>query len=213
MLQTFNPDMAIRGDVLPHERHGRGYLEAVAVARMAALATFLGRDQAIRWHGPAVVAEAPAAAPKTRRARKAAAMTGEAFFDARMAACRAVAAEHGERWDLVPGASQWASIPSKLRSFKTARGTTIKCRADARLPAARYWPGGVLPDGVTVAPTGGKLTPWVQHVRPLADGEFGPPAAYELHPMLARLAAAHAEQNADERARRNAPVALAEAAD
>jgi len=84
------------------------------------------------------------------KAAKVAAMTAEEFFDARVVACRAVAADVGENWHLVAGASFWCAIPSKLRSFTTARGTRIKCRPDARLPAGQYWPAGALPDGVIV---------------------------------------------------------------
>lgn len=136
-------------------------IAALCIARITALESVLGSGSAIRWHLATTAApQSPAAAGKrsSRQVKPKLAkvtMSGEAFFDARMSACRAVAAEHGEHWHLVEGASQWCSIPSKLRSFvyTSARGSTrIKCRADARLPAARYWPAGALPDGVIVAP-------------------------------------------------------------
>lgn len=133
----------------------RRTLEAICIARIRALESVLGNGVAVRWHTFAAAPKPAAVVPlkPTRRATRArVTMSGEDFFDARMIACRAIAAEHGEHWHLIEGASQWCNIPSKLRSFKTARGTTIKSRADARLPAAKYWPAGTLPEGVTVAP-------------------------------------------------------------
>jgi hypothetical protein len=136
----------------------RRALDAICIAKITALESVLGTGSAIRWRSTgSVIPLAPAPAPKRKRATsaKVAMMSGEQFFDARMIACRAVAAEHGEHWHLIEGASQWCAIPAKLRSFvyTSDRGSTkIKCRADARLPAARYWPEGKLPEGITVSP-------------------------------------------------------------
>jgi hypothetical protein len=137
----------------------RRALDAICIAKITALESVIGTGSAIRWRGTgsAIPAAAPMVAPKRKRASsaKVAMMSGEQFFDARMIACRAVAAEHGEHWHLIEGASQWCAIPPKLRSFvyTSDRGSTkIKCRADARLPAAKYWPEGKLPEGVTVSP-------------------------------------------------------------
>jgi hypothetical protein len=136
----------------------RRALDAICIAKITALESVLGTGSAIRWRSTgSVIPLAPAPAPKRKRATsaKVAMMSGEQFFDARMIACRAVAAEHGEHWHLIEGASQWCAIPAKLRSFvyTSDRGSTkIKCRADARLPAAKYWPEGKLPEGVTVSP-------------------------------------------------------------
>lgn len=138
-----------------------GYMAVECIARMRALQHALYGPCALRWHGIAAPAPTPLAVPrKARKAvvAKAPAMTAEQFFDARMAACRAVARECGPNWHLVEGASHWCTIPAKLRSFKTSRGTTIKSGdrrykvVDARLPAARFWPGGALPEGVVAAP-------------------------------------------------------------
>jgi hypothetical protein len=136
----------------------RRALDAICIAKITALESVLGTGSAIRWRSTgSVIPLAPAPAPKRKRttSAKVAMMSGEQFFDARMVACRAVAAEHGEHWHLIEGASQWCAIPAKLRSFvyTSDRGSTkIKCRADARLPAARYWPEGKLPEGITVSP-------------------------------------------------------------
>lgn len=81
---------------------------------------------------------------------------GLAFEMAHLAAKRACMAELGPRWHLVPGASQWISVPPKLRNYRFTRadGTQsvpIRNPRDYRAPAPRYWPGGTIPDGVTIA--------------------------------------------------------------
>ena len=45
--------------------------------------------------------------------------------------------------------SGWAMIPTRLRSFKTARGTKVAMLPSMRLPAAQFWPHG-LPAGVEI---------------------------------------------------------------
>lgn len=103
----------------------------------------------------------------------------EAFFDARVSACWFIAAVHGQAWHLVPGATHWCRLASRLRSFRTPRGTLIKSRADARLPAPQYWPGGVLPEGVGVStPVHTPPTPWV---RRKVEGAW-----VEMDPLFAR---------------------------
>jgi hypothetical protein len=143
----------------------RARVDVITMARIMALQTTLGwvvpmvtRPAITRTlaTGETVVLDAKQQKPKkpskSQRVVKAPAMTAEAFFDARGLACAAVAADVGTHWHLVAGASQWCSIPSKLRSFTTARGTRIKAKPDARLPAAQYWPGGEMPAGVIAAP-------------------------------------------------------------
>ena len=81
---------------------------------------------------------------------------GLAFEQAHLAAKRAAWSELGPRWNLVPGASQWISVPPKLRNYRFTRtdGTQsvpIKNPRDYRAPAPRYWPDGRIPDGVTIA--------------------------------------------------------------
>jgi hypothetical protein len=149
----------------------RARLEAIAMARIAALQSTLGwvvpmvtrpraPDMVQSSTSGAVVFDAKQQKPKSRaksqRVDAPAKMTAEQFFDARGAACRAVAADVGEAWHLIAGASQWCAIPTKLRSFTTARGTKIKAKPDARLPSAQYWPGGELPVGVVASPDGAR---------------------------------------------------------
>lgn len=132
--------------------------EALAIAGIVALQSMLGR-RAVHYAGPLAEVQAHVgkiAAPRKAKApakpKRVALLSGGEFFDARMLASRAVAADVGAAWHLVEGASQWATIPSKMRSFRTARGTLCKAKPDARLPAARYWPGGVLPEGIVPSP-------------------------------------------------------------
>jgi hypothetical protein len=136
--------------------------EALAIAGIVALQTMLGR-RAVHWVGPLPAVQAvaksasqrkPKAPAKAQRVAKPVMLSGEAFFDARMLACRAVAAEHGAAWHLVEGASYWGTIPPKLRRFTTARGSVCKAKPDARLPAAHYWPGAELPVGIELQPDG-----------------------------------------------------------
>jgi antirestriction protein ArdC len=105
---------------------------------------------------PAPVAEPAAPAPVAPRARKAAprgaaALSGAEFWDHAASATAAARAEHGAGWRATaPGV--WASLPVRLRSFKSARGVAIRYRRDHHMPAAQYWPGGVLPIGPDYRP-------------------------------------------------------------
>ena len=136
----------------------RGRTAAMTMARIMALQSTLGwvapMADLVRKHADGATVVYDAKQPKPKRATKARAgmLTGEQFFDARMAACRAVAADVGENWHLVDGASYWGTIPPKMRRFTTARGSVCKAKPDARLPAARYWPGGELPAGIVLSP-------------------------------------------------------------
>ncbi len=132
-------------------------LTALTMARIAALESVIGAWSALNYHGPTSIKpdKPKGRKPRVARVTKPTTMTGEEFFDARMVACRAVAADVGPNWHLIEGASHWCAIPSKLRSFvyRSARGSVkIKCHADARMPAGRYWPTGTLPEGVIEAP-------------------------------------------------------------
>jgi len=61
---------------------------------------------------------------------------------AKLAACEA----HGLHWHLVPGASALARLPAAWVACKVF-GRTSKSPRDVRLPAARFWPNGLLPVG------------------------------------------------------------------
>ena len=80
---------------------------------------------------------------------------GQAFAETLSAACRAAAADLGPRWDLQPGCSQMITLPARLATYRFRRpdgslSVPIKAPRDRRAPAARYWPGGAIPDGVYV---------------------------------------------------------------
>jgi hypothetical protein len=189
--------------------------EAETVARIMALQSTLGwiapmATRPVFVSGPveAVQEIAPTISPRKRansprKLAKSQPVVGEQFYDAWMAAVRALRERH-ERWDLVPGAWQWCTLLPKQRRFTTAivddgqggkkGGVTLKWAKDQKLPAPRYWAGGVLPAGVVVVePIPPTLTPWV--VRPW--GKDG--AAIKVHPMLARLDDARTDQIAADR--------------
>jgi hypothetical protein len=138
---------AVRGSA-DYGRFDQGFAHAIEVAE-GALARFFA-DQAARFVPDAGAPPTPAAKPATKRASKTAPkLTGAEFYTLLVAAMRAASAELGPRWAFVPGASVLITIPAKIASFKTERGTVIKTRRDQRAPAARFWAGGVLPEGVT----------------------------------------------------------------
>lgn len=68
------------------------------------------------------------------------------FVPAFNAARRAAIAALGERWYLVPGASQWARIPAPWAACKVF-GRVSNAPRDRRLPAAQFWPSGAMPIG------------------------------------------------------------------
>ena len=74
----------------------------------------------------------------------------EAFHADLRAAQQAAQLAHPDRWHLVPGASGWIEIPASLRSYRSERGTMIRIPEYKRVPAARFWPGGAPPHGLTI---------------------------------------------------------------
>jgi hypothetical protein len=68
------------------------------------------------------------------------------FSAANVAAKRAVAADVGLAWHLVSGASVLARLPATWTACKVFARVSRSPR-DVRLPAARYWPNGILPVG------------------------------------------------------------------
>jgi hypothetical protein len=86
----------------------------------------------------------------------------------------------GERWYLVPGASQWARIPAKWAACKVF-GRVSNAPRDQRLPAAQFWPSGTLPVGpeyaAPVAPA--TVVPaWRARIRELAQRHTSAIAEY-----------------------------------
>lgn len=179
---SFAPIVALYSEPLPHEIRGQGYMQAVCVARIRALRTVLG-EPVIAWHAPGMRPGAsPAVRPKAAKAPKR--MTAEQFFDMYQLARKAVAARYGNRWT-IEGMSRWATLPAGWRSFTGPRGGKVKLPKDIRVPAAEFWPAGVMPAELVLADdTPRQLTAFVCRL-----GETVP-----IHPMLARLADARAEQ-------------------
>lgn len=99
---------------------------------------------------PVVATQAPVvvAMPDRKPAKRGA----EAFWQLRRAAVEAIRTVYGDHWGIKAprGETVLAIVPRGWRCYKTARGTVIRYRADHRLPAAQYWPGGELPAGLVL---------------------------------------------------------------
>jgi len=128
-------------DIPPAKLARPGYMRTIILAKIAALQSMLG-EPVIVWNGPVRAPE------KARKAavRKPAALSGPEFWERASAAYAAVRREYGDAWRYHAPAV-WASLPTRLRSFKSARGVAVRYMRDHRFPAAQFWPGGVLPEG------------------------------------------------------------------
>jgi hypothetical protein len=78
-------------------------------------------------------------------------VTAVEFWQAHAAAVQSIRATFGGRWYLQAAETVMATIPAKLRSYKSERGTLIKFRMDHRLPIAKYWPNGLIPGDLQFA--------------------------------------------------------------
>jgi hypothetical protein len=58
---------------------------------------------------------------------------------------------HGPRYYLNQAAGCWGRLDKTLASYRSERGTPIKMPRDTFIPAAEFWPGGVLPAGIELA--------------------------------------------------------------
>lgn len=161
-LASVSPDMLAMMAVLrdmPASQlgvHVIGRPEITGARLQAGIRHLFGRVGQASIAAVAAAAPAPVVAVKAKRARVVKGdglQPGEAFVRGLRAARLAMVADVGERWHVVPGASTWCHLPTRLASYKTERGTRISNPRDMRIPAARYWPGGVHPAGVEL-PTG-----------------------------------------------------------
>lgn len=104
----------------------------------------------------ALITSRPVRVPTAPRPRQATvpAIGAERFWQAAGAAQRAIIEAYGMAWAVrAPiGETVLVTMPPRLRSFKSERGTTIRYRADHRLPAARFWPGGRIPATLEIVP-------------------------------------------------------------
>lgn len=92
--------------------------------------------------------------PSTRR------IGAREFWDMLAIAVHAINYVYGTGWKCrAPlGETVLASVPAGLRSYKTPTGSTVRWLRDHRMPAARFWPGGVLPSGLIVSEDGPRET-------------------------------------------------------
>ena len=156
MLQTNQPTFAqiaaFYGDPLPVDTSDRPRFEAIVVAKIAALQSLLGQRHALQWDGRPAPAEVPTAILRKRVAVKPKAIGAETFWASHGHAVAACAGRYGENWRIAApmGETVLVTLPAKLCAYKGPLGTTIRYRRDHRMPGARYWPEGRLPDGVMV---------------------------------------------------------------
>jgi hypothetical protein len=118
--------------VTAHQRAGRYRAMTTAI-----------RDALAAGQVPAVVsAKRPA-----RKAAKTRVMTAPEFWEAHALAKAAIMAVYGQGWACAAPIGETLIVTLPARILPSARGTRL-----GRFPAARYWPGGVLPDGIEVHP-------------------------------------------------------------
>lgn len=134
---------------------------------------------ALELDNPSPVARLVAKQPRPRKQVIEGKVSAPAFWSMHASAVRSIAAEHGERWFLTaPADTILVSVPTRLRSYIGPLGGRITWRRDWRMPAARYWPDGVLPAGLELPP-----------VAPRYTGPMG-----DNHPSMVMIRAAVAEQ-------------------
>lgn len=91
--------------------------------------------------------------PKAATSRAKGAMTAIELWDRYGQAVNAIVAVYGTHWKTVAplGDTVLVTVPAGLRSAKgKVKGVIIKWGQDHRMPAARFWPGGVLPSRLIV---------------------------------------------------------------
>jgi hypothetical protein len=97
---------------------------------------------------------------KPARAKAPKAPTFKGYDDwsaAHLAAKLAACAELGDHWAILPGASVIARVPAAWVACKVFARVS-KSPRDVRMPAARFWPNGLLPRGPDY-PTEGRYEP------------------------------------------------------
>jgi hypothetical protein len=88
-------------------------------------------------------------------------MTAEQFFDAFQIARLAVFKAHGAHW-IIKGHARLATMPAAWRKFRGPRGGIVKMPMDIHVPPAKFWPSGVIPEGLIFAePPPATRTQWV----------------------------------------------------
>lgn len=98
------------------------------------------------------LAECPAPVAKKPRTTKK--ITPSDFWAAHSAAVAAIEDRYGRRWRFEApfGDVVQVSLPARLRSMIGPRGGKITWARDWNMPAAQYWPSGVIPGELTITP-------------------------------------------------------------
>lgn len=83
------------------------------------------------------------------------AMSAAAFWRARGLAIEAAGVDWWKSRESV-----WVTVPGKWRTMVTERGTRLRWNMDQRMPAARWWAGGVWPAGLVAPSCEAVATDW-----------------------------------------------------
>lgn len=128
-------------------------------------------------HPSPIVALVPRIPAKRKPVQPAVAtITAERFWSLHKQAVTAIWNAYGERWHSRAPLSETVclTVPARLCAMTGPLGGKIKWRRDWRMPAAKYWPGGVLPDcGLLIAPP-------VRHQGPLPGAGMAAIVQYQI---------------------------------
>lgn len=152
--------------------------------------------------------QAAEAKPAKRATAKAPGMDAPEFWRLHGLAVQQIYWRYGSNWKVSApfGETVLVSLPAQFRSWKNERGVTIKWGRDHRIPAACFWKGERLPDGMVITPDYERAVIWSGYGPP----EPKPAAWFRAHgyvwsgcdwkqEMEVRAASIHAQQIEDNR--------------
>lgn len=141
------------------------------------------KNALIARFGPGGAADAIAIFATRPKPARVAGQPGEVFAKALHAAQARVREDAGEAWYLMVDLVRYGRIPPSLAIYKTPRGFQVRMRRDQRIPAAHYWPDGVIPPQIE-----------------LASWPSGPSTSTVAADMWRRMNEAHADASRAQRA-------------
>lgn len=139
-------------EVIVHIDRARRLQAMAQAVRQVAAQDVLQVPAPVAAGGVVVPMRKRAAAGRPVAAPKAPKLTAWEFWRMHGQAVDAVRAVYGDAWKIrAPfGDTVLAMLPAGFKSAKTERGTVIKWASGYRMPAAKYWPDGRLPDGLVI---------------------------------------------------------------
>lgn len=159
-------------EVIVHIDRARRLQAMAQAVRQVAAQDVLQVPAPVAAGGVVVPMRKRAAAGRPVAAPKAPKLTAWEFWRMHGQAVDAVRAVYGDGWKIrAPfGDTVLAMLPAGFKSAKTERGTVIKWASGYRMPAAKYWPDGRLPDGLVIEADYPRVAGECQ--RKLARGRF-----------------------------------------